>query len=66
MPVPSHLISPRGITVAVGSATEELTLRGRGYTDVPAKPAPKHPAPRPDAPAKAPAAEPTSPSKSTK
>lgn len=31
MSFPSHLVSPNGVTVAVGSAREHLTLRSQGY-----------------------------------
>ncbi|MDZ7933104.1 MAG: hypothetical protein U5N21_24985 [Rhodococcus sp. (in: high G+C Gram-positive bacteria)] len=31
MSFPSHLVSPNGVTVAVGSAREHLTLSSQGY-----------------------------------
>lgn len=30
-----QLVSPRGVTVAVGSKAEEVSLRSKGYTPVP-------------------------------
>ena len=38
MAFPTHLLSPNGVKVAIGSKAEEMNLRGRGYRDVPAEP----------------------------
>jgi hypothetical protein len=35
-----RLVSPAGVSVAVGSAAEEVNLRARGYRDAPAEPTP--------------------------
>ncbi|MFC5789564.1 hypothetical protein ACFPPE_06815 [Agromyces tardus] len=50
---PIRLVSPDGVSVLVGNATDRETLLGRGYTPEPApKPAParepeRRPAPKP-------------------